>query len=43
MPEIVFDEIMIAYKGMIDAKIGCLMSNKLTVPDTETDIDRESR
>lgn len=43
MPEIVFDEIMVTYKHMIDDKIKSLMTDKLRVSDEETDIDRESR
>jgi|JI9StandDraft_1071089.scaffolds.fasta_scaffold560562_1 hypothetical protein len=43
MPEMIFDEIMIAYKEMIDDKIKMLISDKLMIAETETDIDRESR
>ena len=43
MPEIVFDEIMVTYKHMIDDKIKSLMTDKLRVSDEETDIDWESR
>lgn len=33
MPEIVFDEIMVTYKHMIDDKIKSLMTEKLRVAD----------
>lgn len=42
MPEIVFDEIMVTYKNMIDEKIKGLITDKLKIPDEETDIDKES-